>query len=1213
MKRNYTWLANLTMQNKMIAALAPLLAVFLLASVFTLHSLQQLESAEQLEGHTHQVLLQISASQNAADGYLAPALSYSMQRRAADFAQLGNARRNLLQHLTMLRKLTSDESLQQSRMDRIDRLSAQWISDLKDKVIVPLSTPSVAAPASASMQPGDTLSAYLDHHTARLEGLTSIFQRMSATEHAQLIVETSSAAGGLTMARAAVVIAALLCLLYGAYATNLAFRAVTKPIQRITSQMTRLASNDHDVDIHYQGRRDEIGKMADALQVFKQMALEINEQGWLKTKLAEISGHLQQATTHREFAQWLLKDLVPLFDAGMGMFYTYDDESSRLDLLGSYGLRLDYQASGHYVPGEGLVGQCAADRRAIILDNVPENYARIDSGTGDALPRHVAILPVEYRGCLTGVLELASFNALTPLQQKLLDQLLPSIGLTQENLNRNLSTQALLEQTRDQAKELSASQDIMREQKQVLHESNDALHAKASELQTQTQRLLASEEELRVQTDELQASNEELREKTEILNRQKFILEELQLDTEKKAAELERASQYKSDFLANMSHELRTPLNSLLILSRSLADNDTGNLDDEQIESARIIHDAGSNLLRLINDILDLSKIEAGKMEFQVEEVPLADLERRLKRTFAHVARDKKLDFDVQIDPNVRATLQTDGARLEQILNNLIGNAFKFTKDGGVRVVIGRPDGELTLPATLAGRTLLAISVQDTGIGIPEDKFHRLFTAFEQVDSSTSRQYGGTGLGLAISRRMAQMLGGDIVVRSEIGTGSTFTVLLPPTPPMPDTEFAAPAKSAPREPAPRARSAGLVVESIADDRHAIEAGQTVILLIEDDLAFSRILADMIHRKGYRVLAAADGESGLALAHEHHPTGILLDVMLPGMDGWTVIERLKGDTATRSIPVHFISAADEATRGLELGAVGFLTKPVTREAIGHAFERLLHFSEGSMRHLLIVDDDSASRTAIRTMLRADGVTIDEADSAEQALQRIGHHRYDCMVLDLGLPGMSGMELLEQLAASETGVPPVVVYSGRDLNHEETLQLRKYTDSIVVKGARSPERLLDEVSLFLHSIQHAPKAAAADSDTAGPDASGELKGRTVLLVDDDMRNLFALSKVLRGWGMVVSMAQDGHKALKTLEENPSLELVLMDIMMPIMDGYDTMRAIRAMPAFAKLPIIALTAKAMRGDREKCVEAGASDYLSKPIDIDQLASMMRVWLRR
>ncbi|HUW75339.1 MAG TPA: response regulator [Gallionella sp.] len=1211
-RSSYSWLTDQPIQHKTLLAVALLLGVCLTASGITLNSLQQQNQSRQHADQTHAALLQLGEIERATQTGQISTRGYMLSLDADELHSLRTSQQALLQHLAELRQLVPDSPLQQTRMDRIQTLAAQWTREVDTRVIAPAHRLQMADELHTLPELRRIRSDYLAHRRVRAEDISEVIDQMAATEHAQLDQRNLYLQHNLDRMQVINAIFAALGLLLGLLVISLSSRMVARPLRRMTGMMTRLAAHDHSIEVRGQERGDEIGEMARALQVFKQMAMDTQAQTWLKAQVSEISLRLQQATTHREFAQWLTSELVPLFKAGVGLFYGYDDASSRLDLLGSYGLRLGNPAPDQYVPGEGLVGQCAADRKAIILDEVPEHYVRIESASGEALPRHIAIFPVLYRGCLIGVLELAGFAALTPLQRQLLEELLPIIGLTQENLNRAISTQMLLEQTQEQAAALRSSELVMREQKEVLRERNEALQAKAQELQEQTQRLLASEEELRVQTDELQASNEELREKTEILNQQKFVLEDLQLDTEKKAAELERASQYKSDFLANMSHELRTPLNSLLILSRSLADNDTGNLDDEQIESARIIHDAGSNLLRLINDILDLSKIEAGKMELLVEELPLADLERRLGRTFAHVAREKRLDFSVHIDPNVRPTLHTDGAKLEQVLNNLLGNAFKFTKEGSVSVNFGRPDSELALPAALAGQALLAISVCDSGIGIPADKFHRLFTAFEQVDSSTSRQYGGTGLGLAISRRMTQLLGGDIVVHSESSKGSTFIVLLPLIPPTPNAEFAAPATS--QQPAPAARSHGpaLLPESIADDRDTLEAGQTVILLIEDDLAFARILADMIHRKGYRVLAAADGESGLALARAHHPTGILLDVMLPGMDGWSVIEQLKSEPATRSIPVHFISAVDEASRGLGLGAVGFLTKPVTREAIDRAFERLLHFSDGRVRHLLIVDDDSASRTAIRSMLRADDVSIDEADSAEQALEKIGQQRYDCMVLDLGLPGMSGTELLERLATSESGIPPVVVYSGRDLSNEETLQLRAHTDSIVVKGARSPERLLDEVSLFLHSIKHKPQAAPAGTAAGDVDGS-DLKGHSVLLVDDDMRNLFALSKVLRGWGIAVSMAQDGHKAIKALQDNPSLELVLMDIMMPVMDGYDTMRAIRAQPTFAQLPIIALTAKAMRGDREKCLAAGASDYLSKPIDIDKLASMIRVWLRR
>ncbi len=1203
-KKN-SWLADQPLQRKMMLAIGLLLGLFLLSSVITLNSLRQQENNRHWAMHTYQVLLELGHVQRAAQTSQVGARGYLLTQRTDQRVMFENATRDLHQRLAHLRQLTADNALQQSRVDTVETMASHWYQEVAAQAIDPIARLKFADP-TAALERQRIQSNYLEHRTILIDDITAVIDRMSDEENQLLATRTRQTDQAIAATRMISAIAILLGILLGIVVVRLTSRLVSRPLRRLTDLMTRLANHDHDFEIRRLDRRDEIGEIARVLQVFKQMSQDTQAQAWIRSQVSGISHVLLQATTHKDFAQWLASELVPLCNAGIGLFYSFDDTRHRLDLLGSYGLRLSNRSAEQYLPGEGLVGQCALEHKAIILDEVPENYLHIDSGSGEALPRHVAILPVLYRDTLIGVLELASFVPLTPLQRELLDELLPIVALTLENLNRSVSTQDLLLQTQEQADDLRVSELVMRQQKEVLHQSNEALHTKTLELEEQSQRLTVSEEELRVQAEELQASNEELRDKTDRLNLQRQVLEDLQLDTELKAQELARASQYKSDFLANMSHELRTPLNSLLILSRSLADNDTGNLDEEQIESARIIHDAGNNLLRLINDILDLSKIEAGKMELVIEPLPLADFERTLRRTFAHVAQEKKLDFRVTIDADMPSVLHTDGARLEQVANNLLGNAFKFTAHGGVNVRIGRPDAAQKLPDALLGRSLIAISVTDSGIGIAPEKFQRIFHAFEQVDASTSRQYGGTGLGLAICRRIAELLGGDITVRSEPGRGSTFTVLLPEEPSTDADMARAPVALAMSKPTARVHPSGLLPESIEDDRARLQDGDITILLIEDDPAFARILADMIHRKGYRVLAAADGESGLALARQYRPTGILLDVMLPGMDGWTVIERLKADETTRHLPVHFISATDEAGRAHELGAVGFLTKPVSREAIGTAFERLLHFAEGRTRHLLIVDDDADSRVAVRSMLRREGVVIDEADSAEEALRKTGQTRYDCIVLDLGLPGMSGMDLLERLSGTADGVPPVVIYSGRDLSREENLKLRQYTDSIVVKGARSPERLLDEVSLFLHSIQHAPRRAGAK-----PPIGDELKGRSVLLVDDDMRNLFALSKVLRGWGLLVTLAQDGHKALTALEDNGAPDVVLMDIMMPGMDGYEAIRAIRAQPPFAQLPIIALTAKAMRGDREKCLEAGASDYLSKPIDIDKLASMIHVWL--
>ena len=1220
-KNRYSWLANQPMQQKILIAIGTLVLMFVICGVVTLQSVSRQTISWQWSRHTYEVRSQLDEIIEHLQGTQVGVRGYLLNQRPEEQAAFERGKAGLVDDLAALRRLTADNPLQQARIDRLETQLAQWQKEASQYGIEAMLAIKDADPAVAAHQRAQIQADYMNHHAVLVADLVALVRQMDKTEQNLLEQREAAQHRDVVEVRAVTWITMLLTIALGLSVVAMTFRLITRPIRRMTDLMTRLANHDHSVEIRQLERRDEIGEIARALQVFKQMSIETAAQTWVKTQVSQIASDLQKAESEREFAEQLTGTLGPLLECGVVVFYRYDEEQHRLRLQGTYGYQQRRHLGTEYTLGEGLVGQCAVEMKPITLQNVPDDYVRIHSGTGESSPRAITVLPMIYRGKLLGVIELASFQHFTDPQQRLLQELVPIAALSLENLGRALRTQDLLERTSEQATELRASEDILRRQQQDLQVTNEELNAKTHELQEQSQRLLASEEELRVQTEELQASNEELRQKTDTLNQQKHVLEQLQRETQEKAEELARASQYKSEFLANMSHELRTPLNSLLILSRSLADNREGNLDGEQVESARIIHDSGSNLLRLINDILDLSKVEAGKMDVVLDDMPLADLERALRRTFNHVAQDKQLGFTIEIEPGLPATLRTDTTKLEQVANNLIGNAFKFTHQGGVTVRIGQPSSAIALPSSLRGKDAIAIAVSDTGIGIPPDKAMKVFQAFEQVDASTSRQYGGTGLGLTISKRMAELLGGDIVLHSDVGHGSTFTILLPLHGP---EGHAAPAPGNAPAPAPARASVtpALLPETIEDDRDAIAPGDTVILIVEDDPVFARILADMVRRKGYRVLAAADGESGLQLAAHYRPTGILLDVMLPGMDGWTVIERLKENPATRHVPVHFISAVDEANRGRDLGAVGFLTKPVSREAIGDAFDRLLHFAEGRTRHLLIVDDDADSRAAMRLLLRNDAVTIDEAGSAEEALERMDATTYDCIVLDLGLPGMSGIEFLEKL--SSTGrIPPVVVYSGRELSREESLKLRQYTDSIVIKGARSPERLLDEVSLFLHSIQDAharrassgvPATATTAHRTPAPshDAS-ELAQRKVLLVDDDMRNLFALSKVLRGWGMQVTMAQDGQKALKALADHADIELVLMDVMMPVMDGYDTTRAIRAQPALAKLPIIALTAKAMRGDREKCLEAGANDYLSKPIDIDKLSSMMHVWLHR
>ncbi|WP_036137243.1 response regulator [Luteibacter sp. 9135] len=1209
-EKQRTWLADQPLQRKIVFAIGALLALFVASSIANLVSLHRENDTRAWSTHTYVVLLTLAEVDDDAQARQVAARGFMLSQSDNEWADFEQADRDLGKHLAQVRQLTADNPLQQARLDRVQEMLDRWKAEAVRLGLEPMRAIGAAVTPEAAFARDGIRREYFARRTVLMSDIRKMVDEMSSTERALLERRNGALDDILTATLYIDIVSLVVCLLFGMAVIAMTFRLITRPIVRMTELMTRLAAHDHAIEVRQLARRDEIGEIARALQVFKEMSIETAGQNWLKSAVTAISNRLQVATTYRQFADTLLAELVPTLKAGVGVFYVFREDTSTLEMLGSYGFRQRRHVTTEYALGEGLVGQAALGRQPIVLQDVPDDYTRIHSGTGEASPRSVVMMPVLSRNNLLGVLEIASFDHLSPIQQRLLDELMPIVALSLENLSRALRTSTLLEHTQTQADELRASEEALRSQQEDLRTTNDELKARTNELQEQSQRLVASEEELRVQTEELHASNEELREKGVTLNQQKDALQALQHETQEKAEELARASQYKSEFLANMSHELRTPLNSLLILSRSLADNDEDNLTGEQVESARIIHDAGSNLLRLINDILDLSKVEAGKMELMVDTFPIADLARTLGRTFNHVAQEKKLAFVVDVAPDLPATIRTDGAKLEQVANNLLSNAFKFTSSGTVALRISRPAPDASLPAGLDATQAIAIAVTDSGIGIPADKFQRVFHAFEQVDASTSRQYGGTGLGLAISRRIAELLGGDITLVSEPGKGSTFTILLPET--APDTGVVA-------EPVPRQQAAaeatlplspGLLAEHIDDDRRAINPGDTTILVVEDDPAFARILADMIHRKGHRVLAAADGETGLALAKQYRPTGILLDVMLPGMDGWTVIERLKGDVATRHIPVHFISATDDASRGLELGAVGFLTKPVSRESIGDAFDRLLHFAEGRTRHLLVVDDDASARAAVRTLLKDDMVIIEEAASGEEALSKTGDTPYDCIVLDLGLPGMSGIEFLERLSRSGN-TPPVVVYSGRDLSREESMKIRQYTDSIVVKGARSPDRLLDEVSLFLHSIRHGGSARSEATSAAGGVDEADLRGRRLLLVDDDMRNLFALSKVLRAKGVDVVMAQDGQKALDTLDKDTGLELVLMDIMMPVMDGYETMRSIRARPAVAKVPIIALTAKAMRGDREKCLEAGANDYLSKPIDVDRLLSMIRVWL--
>ncbi len=744
------------------------------------------------------------------------------------------------------------------------------------------------------------------------------------------------------------------------------------------------------------------------------------------------------------------------------------------------------------------------------------------------------------------------------------------------------------------------------------------------ELEKSEEELKMQQEELKASNEEIEASNEELEEKTKALEEQNAQiqkqareLEKNQIMIEEKAREIERASKYKSEFLANMSHELRTPLNSLLILAKLLSANEDGNLTAEQVEEAKVIYNGGMELLGLINDILDLSKVEAGKLTVSPENTALTDIVDRIRQQFMPIAREKGLTFPITVSDGLPATLHTDAQRVEQILKNLLSNAFKFTEQGSVTLELRRPEKSEAQRSSLDYGNAIAFSVIDTGVGIDPFKFNDIFEAFQQEDGSIDRHYGGTGLGLTIARKFAHMLGGEIHIASQKGEGSCFTLVLPVELDLSEIEQPQMAPSAADSPRVDMKviPKTFVAEFIADDRQSIGDKDRVLLIIEDDPAFAATLMKIARKRGYKCLVAGDGKSGLVLAYEQPVDAIILDLKLPDIDGLTVLDQLKHDLRTRHLPVHIISGREDGNViPLRKGAIGYLAKPVALEAIDGAFVRIEHLLKSEVKQVLVVEDDKKTQVAIQALLKKKDIQLTVAGLGADALRHMENTKFDCVILDLQLPDMTGFEWLEKIERSLGEVaPPVIVYTARELSEEENRRLSQYTGSIIIKGVKSPERLLDEVTLFLHSVESTLTSDQQEIIRMQHDPDKMLQGRTLLLVDDDLRNTFALSKLLKKHGMNIVIADNGQMALDKLENDQSIELIIMDIMMPVMDGYQAMREIRGRKSLAAIPIIALTARAMPEEQEKCIEAGANDYLTKPVNIDRLLTLLRVWLFR
>jgi len=912
---------------------------------------------------------------------------------------------------------------------------------------------------------------------------------------------------------------------------------------------------------------------------------EVQDRDWLKTGLNELNALMRGEQKTTEMADKVLTFLAEYLKAGAGAFYLYDDQGPALLLTATYAFTRRKNLSDRFRLGEGVIGQAALEKKMICLANIPPDYLQIGSALGESVPQNIVALPLLHNGALVAAMELGTFKPFSEKELDFLNQAMEGIAIGLGVSHSRQRINELLEQTQQQT------------------------------------------EELRVQQEELQQTNEELEERAELLEQQRKQIQSKNVEVERasaelgrKAVDLEKVSAYKSEFLANMSHELRTPLNSMMILSSLLMENKDGTLTDKQKEFARTINSAGKDLLNLINDILDLSKVEAGRIELIYEEISVAEFSETIDEIFRQQAEQKGLDFSIVVEEGVPETIRIDEQRTEQIVKNLLSNAFKFTEKGSVILTISAPAGRknpLSVPA-------LVFCVKDTGLGIEKEKHDLVFQAFKQADGSTSRKFGGTGLGLSISLQLARRMGGDITLESERDQGSTFTLYLPLAGKAGDEPLLVPAvlkatqagmPAVPGEPVIGETAGQLQISRpLPDDRDSLKKGDKSILVIEDDLNFARTLMAMVQEKGFGCLVAADGTSGLHLAYLYCPSAVILDVMLPGMDGWGVMRNLKDNPATRHIPVHFITCLDERQKGLSMGAVGFYTKPVTPEQLEEVFGNIEKSVTKTKRRLLIVEDNRSEADGMISLLQDPSLEISVAATGGEAIDLLGREQTDCVVLDIGLPDMSGFDLLEHIHQSANlRSIPVIIHTGRDLSHEEELRLQHYAKSIIIKGAKSPERLLNEVTLFLHMVESELPGEKQRMIRAALDKEAMLEGRKVLLVDDDMRNVFSLSNILTDKSMIVVEAENGREALARLNEHPDIDIVLMDIMMPEMDGYVTIRAIRLDPRFKDLPVIAMTAKAMAGDQEKCLQAGANDYISKPLDVPKLLSLLRVWLYR
>ncbi len=989
-------------------------------------------------------------------------------------------------------------------------------------------------------------------------------------------------------------------------------RRLIQPLLLLSSGAKRVKQGDFTQPVKI-NTKNEIGTLAVSFNTMMESLKNTKDenilQDWFKTGRMKLTTDTTGIFDIPEISRIIITFLARYLNADIGAIYIVKD-TQRLRLTGSYAFSTRKHLSNEFDFGQGLVGQAALEKQRIILTNVPEDYITVQSGLGGTRPHCIIVEPFIHDNEVFGVIELGYIKPLSEKTLKFLDLACEQIAISVKGILAHIQVQNLLEKSQVQTEELEVQQEELRQTNETLEKQTKSLKISETELQTQQEELRQTNDALTTQSSELEEQTAKLEVQKNEIQKQNILIEQTKRTIEKKADDLEAAGRYKSEFLSNMSHELRTPLNSILLLSKHLADNRDGNLTEKQVECADTVHTSGNELLNLINDVLDLTKIEAGHMVLKPEDTLLKDITRAMERNFKPVAEEKGIEFHTVISETLPPIIRTDVQHLSQILKNLLSNAFKFTDKGSVTLEVCRPG---TVKNASTTDKTIAFMVKDTGHGIPEDKQDIVFQAFKQADGSISRNYGGTGLGLSISREYANLLGGDLKLSSSEGEGSVFTLCIP--------EIMADKSTEPEQnefdtnkPKPQHSqlSPGSQDEYIPDDRKTITPESRSILIIEDDPKFAKILRDVAREKGFKTLVAESGEIGLYMTGYYSPDGIILDMGLPGIDGQGVILRLKTNLLTRHIPVHVISASDQTLEPMRMGAMGYFTKPVTMENLDHAFARIERVLSKKIKDVLVVEEEKATQQLITNILRDDMLKVTIASTGQEARVLIKEKDFDCIVFDLDLPDMPGMELLIELRQKEDLHSPVIIYSAKDLSFDERAMLDNFSERIVIKGTKSREKLLDETTLFLHRVEaDLPEEKRAILRIIH-DREAILENKKILIVDDDMRNVFALMNILEEKGIKIIVANNGKESLAKLKENPDTDLVLMDIMMPVMDGYTAMKEIRKMATkISKTPIIALTAKAMKGDRKKCIKSGASDYLSKPVDADKLLSMLRVWL--